>query len=98
MKAASKLAAYLLAVSFAAPAGAQTPRPWFVPELLSAAKSEGNTLTIYASMNEDEALPYWSVFEAATGIKVNFLRMSQGPRSKSTLVRRYVPQSLRMGS
>jgi iron(III) transport system substrate-binding protein len=56
--------------------GAHPPRPWLVPELLSAAKSEGNTLTIYASMNEDEALPYWSVFEAATGIKVNFLRMS----------------------
>jgi iron(III) transport system substrate-binding protein len=66
----------LLAAAFATPVGAQAPRPWLVPELLSAAKSEGNTLTIYASMNEDEALPYWSVFEAATGIKVNFLRMS----------------------
>jgi len=76
MKAASKLAACLLAGSFAAPAGAQAPRPWLVPEMLSAAKSEGNTLTIYASMNEEEALPYWSVFQEATGIKVNFLRMS----------------------
>jgi len=44
--------------------------------MLSAAKSEGSTLTIYASMNEEEALPFWSVFEGATGIKVNFLRMS----------------------
>ena len=76
MKAASKLAACLLAGSFAAPAPAQAPRPWLVPEMLSAAKSEGNTLTIYASMNEEEALPYWSVFQEATGIKVNFLRMS----------------------
>src|SRR6266571_7995045 len=57
-------------------ADAQAPRPWLVPELLAAAKSEGSTLTIYASMNEEEALPYWSVFEQATGIKVNFLRMS----------------------
>ena len=27
-------------------------------------------------MNEEEALPYWEVFEEATGIKVNFVRMS----------------------
>ena len=33
-------------------------------------------LTIYASMNEAEALPYWKTFEDATGIKVNFARMS----------------------
>jgi iron(III) transport system substrate-binding protein len=47
-----------------------------LPDLLSAARSEGGTLTIYAAMNEEEALPYWAVFEEATGIKVNFLRMS----------------------
>jgi iron(III) transport system substrate-binding protein len=79
MKPAPKTAACLLAAALsvlAAPAGAQAPRPWLVPELLSAAKSEGSTLTIYASMNEEEALPFWSVFEQATGIKVNFLRMS----------------------
>lgn len=66
----------LLVAAFAAPAGAQTPRPWLVPELLAAAKTEGSTLTIYASMNEEEALPYWAVFEQATGIKVHFVRMS----------------------
>jgi iron(III) transport system substrate-binding protein len=79
LKLASRIAACLLAASIAAlaaPAGAQAPRPWLVPDLLAAAKSEGNTLTIYAAMNEEEALPYWSVFEEATGIKVNFLRMS----------------------
>jgi iron(III) transport system substrate-binding protein len=59
-----------------APAGAQSPRPWLVPDMLAAAKTEGGTLTIYASMNEEEALPYWAVFEQATGIKVNFVRMS----------------------
>src|SRR5438270_141421 len=57
-------------------ADAQAPRPWLVPELHAAAKSEGSTLTIYASMNEEEALPYWAIFEQATGMKVNFVRMS----------------------
>ena len=27
-------------------------------------------------MNEEEAFPYWKVFEDATGIKVSFVRMS----------------------
>src|SRR5262249_35412459 len=65
-----------LVLASAAPAVAQAPRPWLVPELLTAAKSEGDTLTIYASMNEEEALPYWAIFEQATGVKVNFVRMS----------------------
>jgi iron(III) transport system substrate-binding protein len=76
MQLAWKLLACFLTVSFAAPAGAQESRPWLVSEMLSAAKSEGNTLTIYASMNEEEALPYWAIFEQATGIKVHFVRMS----------------------
>jgi iron(III) transport system substrate-binding protein len=76
MQLAWKLLAYFLTVSFAAPAGAEESRPWLVPGLLSAATSEGNTLTIYASMNEEEALPYWAIFEQATGIKVHFVRMS----------------------
>jgi iron(III) transport system substrate-binding protein len=76
MKPVPLFAACLLATFFVAPSGAQAPRPWLIPELLAAAKSEGNTLTVYASMNEEEALPFWSVFEGATGIKVNFLRMS----------------------
>jgi len=73
------IAGYLVAalvLASTAPAAAQTSRPWLVPELLAAAKSEGSTLTIYASMNEEEALPYWAMFERATGIKVNFVRMS----------------------
>ena len=73
---APTLAACLLAVTFAAPSPAQAPQPWLVPELLAAAKSEGGALTVYAAMNEEEALPFWSVFEQATGIKVGFLRMS----------------------
>jgi len=65
-----------LVLTSATPGAAQAPRPWLVPELLAAAKSEGSTLTMYASMNEEEALPYWAIFEQATGIKVNFVRMS----------------------
>ena len=76
MKLASWIAACLFPGAFAAPVAAQAPGPWLVPELLSAVNSEGKTLTIYASMNEQEALPYWAVFEQATGIKVHFVRMS----------------------
>jgi iron(III) transport system substrate-binding protein len=77
-----------------APAVAQAPRPWLVPELLTAAKAEGGTLTIYAAMNEEEALPFWSVFEEATGIKVNFLRMSDASlRSRVAIEHRAGQQS-----
>jgi len=75
LKIASGLLAALV-LTCAAPSAAQAPRPWLVPELLAAAKSEGSTLTMYASMNEEEALPYWAIFEQATGIKVNFVRLS----------------------
>jgi iron(III) transport system substrate-binding protein len=74
-KIASGLIAALVLTN-ATPGTAQAPRPWLVPELLAAAKSEGSTLTMYASMNEEEALPYWAIYEQATGIKVNFVRMS----------------------
>jgi iron(III) transport system substrate-binding protein len=66
-------AAVLGLSAFAAPLQAQPS--WLMPDILSAAKAEGE-LTIYASMNEEEALPYWKVFEDATGIKVAFVRSS----------------------
>src|SRR5215472_14453865 len=70
----SMLGVGALAVSLsAAPARAQPS--WIMPEILVAAKAEGE-MTIYASMNEEEALPYWKMFEDAAGIKVNFVRMS----------------------
>jgi iron(III) transport system substrate-binding protein len=72
------VAALLFGVASVTPSvRAQQPsdRPWIVPDLLAAARTEGE-LTIYASMNEEEALPYWKVFEEATGIKVHFVRMS----------------------
>ena len=59
----------------AAPANAQTPS-WAEPGLVAAAKAEGGTLTVYGSMNEQEALPYYKVFEDATGIKVSYVRAS----------------------
>jgi hypothetical protein len=46
-----------------APARAQPS--WIMPDILPAAKAEGE-MTIYASMNEEEGLPYWRVFEEAS--------------------------------
>jgi iron(III) transport system substrate-binding protein len=61
----------------AAPASAQdtTQHSWIVPDLLRDAKAEG-ALTVYGSMNEQEALPLWQLFEDATGVKVSYVRSS----------------------
>lgn len=48
---------------------------WIVPDWLSAAKAEGG-LTVYSSQNEQEGLPLWKLFEAATGIPVSYVRAS----------------------
>ena len=53
---------------------AQTPS-WLTPELAAAAKAEGG-LTVYSSMNEQEGLPLWKLFEAATGVPVSYVRAS----------------------
>jgi iron(III) transport system substrate-binding protein len=58
-----------------APAGAADTPSWADPALLDAAKREG-TLVIYSSVNEEEALPIWKVFEQETGIKVEYIRGS----------------------
>jgi iron(III) transport system substrate-binding protein len=58
-----------------APALAQGTPPWVVPDLLEKAKAEGG-LTIYSSMNEQEGLPLWKLFEQATGISVAYIRAS----------------------
>src|SRR5947209_6921570 len=57
------------------PAQAQAPS-WAVPDLVAAAKAEGSALTVYGSMNEEEALPFYKIFEVATGIKVSYVRAS----------------------
>lgn len=59
---------------FVAPTRAQEPS-WIVPELLEPARAEG-VLTIYGSMNEQEALPLWRMFEQATGIRTEYVRGS----------------------
>jgi iron(III) transport system substrate-binding protein len=65
----------LLGLCIAAPAAAQAP-DWAPADLLAAAKAEGGTMTVYGSMNEREALPYYKMFEDATGIKVTYVRAS----------------------
>jgi hypothetical protein len=79
--AASVGAIALLIGAAAAPVCAQdaasgaTQRPsWLLPELANA-RNEGS-LTVYSSMNEQEGLPLWKMFEDATGVKVNYVRSS----------------------
>lgn len=70
--------AILLLVALKAPAGAQQNPSWLIPEILAAAKAEGQ-LTVYSSTNEQEGLPLWKLYEDATGIKVNYVRNAEGP-------------------
>jgi hypothetical protein len=58
----------------AATAAAQSPS-WIIVDLATAARTEG-ALTVYSSMNEQEGLPLWKMFEDATGVKVNYVRSS----------------------
>jgi iron(III) transport system substrate-binding protein len=53
---------------------AATPA-WIMPDILAAARAEG-TLTVFGSMNEQEALPLWKVFQDATRIPVSYIRAS----------------------
>jgi iron(III) transport system substrate-binding protein len=48
---------------------------WLMADLATAARAEG-ALTVYSSMNEQEGLPLWKMFENATGVKVNYVRSS----------------------
>jgi len=65
----------LVGLWIATPAAAQTPA-WAPADLVAAAKAEGGAMTVYGSMNEQEALPYYKLFEDATGIKVTYVRAS----------------------
>ncbi len=79
--------ARLLALGLAAAAGpayaqdraegaaAAAAPSWLLSDLAAAARSEGS-LTVYSSMNEQEGLPLWKMFEDATGVKVNYVRSS----------------------
>lgn len=69
-------AGVLMAVVAVRPAIAQQPaNAWIEPDLLDTAKAE-STLIVYGSMNEQEALPLWQIFQDATGIKVSYVRSS----------------------
>jgi ABC-type thiamine transport system substrate-binding protein len=70
----------LIALSLAAAAAPgraqETQAPsWIIPDVAAAARAEGS-LTVYSSMNEQEGLPLWKMFEDATGVKVNYVRSS----------------------
>ncbi len=71
---AGPFALALAAVAFVSAAQAQSPS-WLDPALAAEAKKEG-TLVIYGSMNEQEALPYYKIFEDASGVKVTYVRAS----------------------
>jgi iron(III) transport system substrate-binding protein len=58
----------------AATAAAESPS-WIIPDLAAAARAEG-ALTVYSSMNEQEGLPLWKMFEDTAGVKVNYVRSS----------------------
>src|SRR5215475_5559208 len=79
----ARLLALCLATT-ATSAGAQDPPAggtagsmpsWMMPDIAAAARSEGS-LTVYSSMNEQEGLPLWKMFEDAAGVKVNYVRSS----------------------
>jgi iron(III) transport system substrate-binding protein len=58
---------------------AQQAKPWNAdPALLAAAQKEGG-LIVYSSMNEQEGLPLFKIFESATGIKVQYVRAADTP-------------------
>jgi iron(III) transport system substrate-binding protein len=56
------------------PAANTGPSTWADPALVQAARAEAGSLTVYSSVNEQEALPFWKLFEDATGIKVEYVR------------------------
>jgi iron(III) transport system substrate-binding protein len=75
-RSAAALKSLGVAIALAAgfPACAQE-HSWLLPDLANAAKAEG-ALIVYGSMNEQEALPLWKLFEDATGVKVSYVRSS----------------------
>ena len=79
------LAVAIASVALPALAQEAAPESWMVPELVAAAKAEG-ALTVFASMNEQEALPLWKRFEQATGIPVAFVRASDGQLTSRIMI------------
>ncbi len=80
----SRVALVVAALAAAGPAGAQTAS-WIMSDILAAAKAEGS-ITVYSSVNEQEALPIWKEFEDATGIKVNYIRGNDSALTSKVLI------------
>lgn len=57
------------------PADAQSPS-WAEPQMVAAAKAEGDRIVYYSAINEQEGLQVVKPFEEATGIKVEYVRGS----------------------
>jgi iron(III) transport system substrate-binding protein len=87
MMAAGLVGVAVLVLAPGRPASAQNSAPpaaqpvaqsvsWADPAQVAAARAEGASVTVYTSMNEQEALPFWKLFEDATGIKVELIRAS----------------------
>jgi iron(III) transport system substrate-binding protein len=68
-------AAGAFVVAFTLHAAAADPS-WMDKDLLDKAKKAGGTLTVYGSMNEEEALPFWKMFDEITGLKTAYVRAS----------------------
>src|SRR5215831_6254167 len=68
-------AAFLCHGGWAAYAQGSAAPSWLMPEILADARAE-SALTVYSSMNEQEGLPLWQIFEDATGVKVSYVRSS----------------------
>lgn len=63
------------------PAMAQAPAPsWLAADLAANARAEagasGGRVIVYSSVNEQEALPVWKEFEAASGVAIDYVRAS----------------------
>src|SRR5580704_8932999 len=70
-------AAGIRTVAAQSPVANPAPTPaWADPELVRAARAEAGSIAVYSSVNEQEALPFWKLFEDATGIKVEYVRAS----------------------
>jgi ABC-type Fe3+ transport system substrate-binding protein len=65
-----------LGVASAAAQSASSSNSWADPDLVRAARAEGGSVTVYSSVNEQEALPFWKLFEDATNLKVEYVRGS----------------------
>jgi hypothetical protein len=92
--AAPGVALAFIGFTFVAPAAHAQGPSWLDQKLLAAAKAkkEGSPV-VYGSMNEQEALPYYKIFEDATGIKVTYIRTSDTGVAASRSVR----QAKRLG-